>query len=64
MVDPACYVITASEWEQLVTALAYLALLLPVAGWLVSIDWWRVEDRFRVCRRRRRIRAIRKARHG
>ncbi len=62
--DPTCYVITASDWRQLVEALAYLVLLGPVVGWLVSIDWWRVQDRFRTFRRRRRIRAIRKVRHG
>lgn len=64
MADPACYVIAADDWNQLVQALAYLALLLPIAVWLIGFDWSRVVDRIRVHRRRRRLRAIRQVRNG
>lgn len=62
MVDAACYVLSASDWHQLLSALARFALLFPMFVWLISIDWWRLEDRIRSLLRRRRLRAIREVR--
>lgn len=57
--DQVCYVIGAREWGEFLRALGVLFFSVPLAYWLVSVDWWRLHDFIRLHRRRRRLRRIR-----
>lgn len=66
MSDPTCYVITASDWNSLMSVIAILCIFGPLVWWLIDRDWCRIAYSVRVLLRlrRRRLRAIREARRG
>ena len=59
MSAPTCYVIDAVQWDQFMGALGWAFLACFAMVWAMSVEWhWHI-DRWRIHRRRRRIRAIR-----
>lgn len=56
---PACYVVTPAEVSQILDALGNAFLLVVLLVWAAGVDWWRWEWRYRMWRRRRRLRGIR-----
>ena len=62
MSAPVCYVMQAADWDQFTQFIGLVVLFLVVAPWVLNIDLWWWIDRYRIERRRRRLRAIREAR--
>lgn len=64
MSAPTCYVIGASEFEQLLGIIFQVVVMFAVLAWVCSVDWHLLEDRVRRFFRRRRLQRIRAARLG
>lgn len=62
--NPSCYVIGATEWHELMTAIAWMPVIVAGMVWMICLDWYRVELWVRRFFRRRRLRTIRASRLG
>lgn len=60
--SPAYYVISAADWSGMLDALSWSYVISLGVVFAAGVDWWGLEDRIRRHLRRRRLRAIRKAR--
>ena len=64
MQQPTYFLVASSDWNAALSSLGWAFFVCIALVWLAGVDWWQVEWRWRIHRRRRRLRAIRDRRLG